>query len=68
MWAGHNEPFSYTNWRQVVDPDKGIVQQPDNDDEKEHCMHLFHLDNYKWNDANCQQDNYYYFICEYKIL
>ncbi len=68
MWAGINEPFNYTAWREHVDPDKGIVKQPDNEgDEGEHCMHLYHLDNYSWNDDKCSK-KYFYFICEYKIL
>ena len=67
MWAGNNQAFNYTQWRMVVDPDKGIVQQPDNDNGDEHCMVLSHLDNYNWNDYECNK-KYYYFICEYKIL
>ena len=67
MWAGNNQAFNYTQWSTIVDPEEGIVKQPDNKKGKEHCLVLSHQNNYEWDDKNCNEE-FYYFICEYKIL
>ncbi len=39
---------------------------PDNHLQIEHCVHLFHLHDYDWNDLQCI--NSHVGICEFKLL
>ena len=66
MWAGINTEFNYTRWLTYPHDTDGQVQMPDNYKDREHCVHLFHLHNYDWNDIYCGFK--YYFICEAKLL
>ena len=66
IWPGSNQLFNYTQWQVKVDPERGLVKQPDNADNREHCVHLDHQHNYDWDDNACMET--LYFVCEYKIL
>lgn len=66
IWAGINEEFNYTNWLLYPHQDGEPIQMPDNDFNQEHCVHLFHLHDYQWNDIYCGRK--YYFVCEYKLI
>ncbi len=66
MWTGINIPFNYTRWLLYPHQEEGPIQMPDNHGDVEHCVHLFHLHNYDWNDLYCA--NRHFFICEYKLV
>lgn len=65
-WTGINQRFNYTNWLLYPHEHHGNIQMPDNYLDMEHCIHLFHLHDYQWNDLYCR--NKHYFVCEYKLL
>lgn len=56
VWMATGEPFVYTNWL--------LPYQPDNNENIEHCVHIWpDLTNTTvWNDAPCHHGKY--FICE----
>ena len=66
LWAGVGEALNYTQWLTYPHPDRGTVEQPDNLDGVEHCMHMYHLLGYDWNDSDCT--NNFYAICEYDLF
>nr|UCK81463.1 C-type lectin domain-containing type 2 protein 1 [Arenicola marina] len=66
IWAGINVPFNFTKWLTYPHEVDGTVQMPDNHQDIEHCVHLFHLHNYEWNDIYCGLK--YHFACEYKLI
>ena len=66
MWAGLNLPFNETQWLLYPHKREGDVQMPDNHQGQEHCVHLFHLHDYEWNDIYCGYE--YYFACEFKLI
>ena len=57
IWAATGEPFQHNQW---------ITDQPNNQDNKQHCLELSSNGRYLWNDDLCSRQNN--FICEYKLI
>ena len=56
-WGDH-EPFTYTNW---------ATGQPDNEDDRDHCVAMSLTDNRQWYDEECEE-NSAAFVCEIRTF
>ncbi|XP_055313528.1 perlucin-like protein [Sitodiplosis mosellana] len=54
-WLGNGNNMVFNNWGYYMGG-----QQPDKEDE--HCVLLYHMDNFRWHDFPCTDDNHV--ICE----